>query len=242
MVDVFDIDTPSIGFDEDGYRGFNQKWDRLDSHESDTDVDYRASRFFVLTGQHHAIASSVLNTSLNLVNKKWAEYGADIEFRHGQALNGNILKKSEIQCLSNIGKYKLSDEGVPAYIRPFFLPDVHEYAQLTLDAYLDSYDQTYIIDQSIFNIDSPDLNFDNLLNRSLDNSKFRIVGAIPMTTNYSAYDIVMDGTTTPYTWNSLSGYPVTEGDNVWAPPHTLNEFMRRNDNNDINRKKDPEEG
>ena len=66
---MFDIDTPSIGFVKDGYRGFNQKWNKLDNDKSDTEVDYKASRFFVLTGQHHAIDNSVLNESLKLVNK-----------------------------------------------------------------------------------------------------------------------------------------------------------------------------
>ena len=225
IVDVFDVDTSYYyAANVDGKRGIQEKWDRLNNQELDTDVDYKASRFFTLTGQHHSIYNDVLNKSLKLVNKQWAEYGADIEFRHGQALNGNLLKKSEIQCLSNIDKYKLSDTGIPSYIRPF--KNAQHTDQVPLDSYLDNYDQTYIIDQSIFNIDSPDLNFDSLLNRSLDNSKFRIVGAIPMTTNYSAYDIMIDGTTTPYTWNSLDGGMADK--NVWAPPYALNEWMLRN--------------
>lgn len=110
-----------------------------------------------------------LNESINLVNK-----GAWAEFRHNQGLPTAENRNAEIQMTTSITEVYVNTEAAEDSVRD----------------YVNQNSINYNVDQSIFTLHSPDIEFDtDVKNLDLSKVKFRIVGMVPMTANASDIDI-----------------------------------------------------
>lgn len=125
---------------------------------------------------HTLVTGSDLNTANSGV---WAE------FRHNRAIPSNTEPNAEIQCvyknpfLPYITKNIQGAQGNTSY-NYFVEPD----------KWVKKWMECFYIDQSIFTLHSPDLEFDDTIqNFDYSNLKFRIVGYIPITGQSSDIDI-----------------------------------------------------
>lgn len=104
-------------------------------------------------------------------------YGAALEFRHNRPIPGNNYRNAEIQCINNT--------VAPGGLDP----------TQTTELFLDSNNNKnrYYIDQSIVTFHSPEIEFDTDV-QLLDTAElnFRIIGAVPITSNISDIDIQED--------------------------------------------------
>lgn len=98
------------------------------------------------------------------------------EFRHNYPIPGNQYKNAEIQNIVNPKQPFKKDE-------------------VLIDDYIKNNKEYYYVDQNIVTLNSPDIEFnDDYKNIDLSKYKFRIVGIIPLTSNYSDLDITTETT------------------------------------------------
>lgn len=98
------------------------------------------------------------------------------EFRHNYPIPSNQYKNAEIQNIVN-PKQPFKEDGI------------------LIDDYIKNNKEYYYVDQNIVTLNSPDIEFnDDYKNINLSQYKFRIVGVIPLTSNYSDLDITTETT------------------------------------------------
>ena len=101
--------------------------------------------------------------------------GAWAEFRHLSPIPGNDKRNAEIQCIFQPLQI-LKNSDTPSS------PDTK--------TIVDENSECYYVDQSIVTMHSPDIEFDQALqNIDLKDTKLRIVGLVPITSNISDIDI-----------------------------------------------------
>lgn len=108
-----------------------------------------------------------------------AKFGKYAEFRHNYPIPANNEVNSEIQCISNVPPF------------PTLGVSNHGYTESTdRQTWVAQNKECYYIDQSIFTLHSPDIEFDESL-KTLDSTQlaFRIVGYVPIHANYCDVDI-----------------------------------------------------
>ena len=114
--------------------------------------------------------------------------GSIAEFRHNKPIPANIKRNAEIQCIKN----PPSDP----YLTGDQIGNAGEYISQNME--------NFYIDQSIFTMHSPEIEFDDTL-KSIDGTalKLRIVGIVPMTASVGDIDIQ---TSTPKVTSSTPGF------------------------------------
>lgn len=164
-------------------------------------VDYENSRFFVNfggTSENTAIRVHGLEPvtpEAVKAAKSWAQKGTNISSKHGYPTPPNIYKNCEIQCIPNYSH----------------LPEKESYFGLgPVWKAVEDHGNNFLVDQSIFTIDAPEFLFKSKEVTSFQDYQFRIVGAIPITTNKGDYEIIPEGPLTPYTWETIDGLPVVD--------------------------------
>ena len=112
--------------------------------------------------------------------------GSVLEFRHNEALPINTRRNAEIQCIdSNVG-------------------ETNAYTNKDKESYKRNYKNLFYVDQSIITLHSPDIEFGNIADSLLSNSKLRIIGYVPLTAFISDISVTTDNSTQTYTdWNEV---------------------------------------
>lgn len=114
-------------------------------------------------------------TSINNNDFNTTRYGSYNEFRHYYPIPDNLQRNAEIQCITNPPSNPYLDSVA---------------TNSDKNSYIAYNKENYYIDQSIFTLNSPDIEFDdNLKNIDTSNLKFRITGIIPLTAFKSDIDI-----------------------------------------------------
>lgn len=104
--------------------------------------------------------------------------------------DGDVFQYTEIQCL----------EESPYYP---FLTNTNNVSDTVLDNWVTHNSEYFFVDRSIVTLNSPDIEFDSsLYNIDLSNTKFRIVGFIPIHSNYTNVEVI---TRTPPVYREGSG-------------------------------------
>ena len=146
-------------------------------------------------------APSTINTSATTGDKSSSYYtsaglGRWAEFRHNYPIPDNTKPNAEIQCIS----------GSPA--RPVLSYNNNGYTEPgTGDVWTNENREAFYIDQSVFTMHSPDVEFAPEL-KTLDSTrlKLRIVGYVPVNASYSDIDIQA---TAPGNFSSGASYDPT---------------------------------
>ena len=109
-----------------------------------------------------------------------SKYGKHAVFSHNRPIPANNQSNSEIQCISN----------APAYPLLGWINSSGYTEAVDSSAWVSQNKECYYVDQSIFTLNSPDIEFDDSL-KTVDSTKlkFRIVGYIPIHASYSDIDL-----------------------------------------------------
>lgn len=165
--------------------------------------------------------------------------GVPLEFRHNYPIPGNNKAGAEIQCIYDPPE----DLNIPN--------------NADINSWISDNKHNFYVDQSIVTLHSPDIEFDETI-KSLDlsNVKFRITGAVPITSFTSDVDIQTSSITTPFKgtteypqgfykgsvkvptlFSSGSGDNIKYGDSHFgfrslsAAPFWMDEVFKRSDSN-----------
>lgn len=119
---------------------------------------------------------------------KWSE------FRHNYSVGGNKPLNGEIQCLENapLSPYIVKSRAytVPQDKTDYKVSYSDQECNVNSQTWSANCSEYYFIDQSIFTLHSPEIEFDDIVqNMNMSDLRFRIIGYVPLTSCASDIDI-----------------------------------------------------
>ena len=125
----------------------------------------------------------------------YSSFGSPAEFRHNYPLGDSQQRNGEIQSMYNTRpSYDESNNerfNVGQYSYQFpYVSSSGDYTK-NCDKFISLWSDFFYVDQSIFTMNSADVQFDQALQaQSLDSLKFRVTGIVPISSFISSYDII----------------------------------------------------